>query len=84
MDMDIKLTDALLGMEYTITTLDGAVKISIPEGVSPEETLRVKERGVPTGKGKRGDLLIKVHIKLPKKLSKKSRELVDKLKEEGV
>ncbi len=84
MDMDIKLTDALLGIEYTINTLDGAVKISIPEGVSPEETLRVKEKGIPSTKSKRGDLLIKVHIKLPKKLSKKSRELVDKLKEEGV
>ena len=84
MDMDIKLTDALLGTEYTIKTLDGAVKISIPEGVSPEETLRVREKGIPIGKNKRGDLLIKVHIKLPKKLSKKSRELVDKLKEDGV
>lgn len=84
MDMDIKLTDALLGTEYTINTLDGAVKISIPEGVSPEETLRVREKGIPSGKNKRGDLLIKVHIKLPKKLSKRSRELVDKLKEEGV
>jgi molecular chaperone DnaJ len=84
MDMNIKLSDALLGAEYTIKTLDGDTKIKIPEGVSPNEILRVKERGVPISKNKRGDLLIKIKIKFPNKLSKKERDLILKLKEEGI
>jgi molecular chaperone DnaJ len=84
MDLNIRLSDALLGMEYNLQTLDGNLTVKIPEGISPNEILRVKEKGVPTGKGKRGDLMIRLHIKLPTKLSKKSRELVEKLKEEGI
>lgn len=84
MDLNIKLSDALLGMEYPIETLDGPIKVKIPEGVSVNEILRVREKGVPMGKGKRGDLLIKLHVKMPSKISRKSRELIEKLKEEGI
>ena len=84
MNLNIKLSDALLGMEYPIETLDGNIKVKIPEGVSINEILRVREKGVPVSKGKRGDLLIKLHIKMPSKLSRKSKELIEKLKEEGI
>lgn len=84
MNLNIKLSDALLGMEYPIETLDGNIKVKIPEGVSVNEILRVREKGVPVSKSKRGDLLIKLHIKMPTKLSKKSRDLIEKLKEEGI
>ncbi len=83
MNLDIKLTDALLGAKYNIETLDGKIELTIPEGISVNETLRVKGRGVPN-RGKRGDLLVKLNIKLPSKLSKKERELIEKLKEEGI
>ncbi len=84
MSLNIKLSEALLGTEYPIQTLDGEIKVKVPEGVSLGEILRVKGYGVPMTKGKRGDLLIKLNIKLPAKISKKSRELIEKLKEEGV
>jgi molecular chaperone DnaJ len=84
MNLNIKLSDALLGMEYPIETLDGNIKVKIPEGVSINEILRVREKGVPVSKAKRGDLLIKLHIKMPTKISKKSRDLIEKLKEEGI
>jgi molecular chaperone DnaJ len=84
MSLNLKLSDALLGTEYPITTLDGEIKVKIPEGVSVNEILRVKGKGVPFAKGKRGDLLIKLNIKLPTKLSRKSRELVEELKKEGI
>lgn len=83
MDLDLKLSDALLGTKYKIDTLDGAIDVTIPEGVSINEILRVKGKGVPHG-SKRGDLLIKLKIKLPNKISRKSRELIEKLKEEGI
>ncbi|MBP9839445.1 MAG: molecular chaperone DnaJ [Candidatus Pacebacteria bacterium] len=84
MTLDLKLSEALLGLEHNITTLDGNIKVKIPEGVSVNEILRVKGRGVPTAKGKRGDILIKLNIKLPSKLSKKSKELIEELKKEGI
>lgn len=84
MNLNLKLSDALLGAEYPIQTLDGEIKVTIPEGVSINEILRVRGKGVPVGKNKRGDLLIKLNIKLPGKLSRKSRELMEELKKEGV
>jgi len=85
MNLDIKLTDALLGSEYTIKTLDGAsLKIKIPETVSFGETLRLKGKGIPLAGGRRGDLLIKLTIKLPKHLSHKSRKLFEDLRGEGI
>ena len=84
MTLNLSLSDALLGAKYPIETLDGEIEVTIPEGVGINEILRVRGKGIPTGKNKRGDLLIKLDIKLPKKLSRKSRELVEKLKEEGI
>ena len=84
MNLNLKLSDALLGTEYPIQTLDGEIKVTIPEGVSLNEILRVRGKGVPISKSKRGDLLIKLNIKLPGRLSRKSRELVEDLKKEGI
>lgn len=84
MDLNLKLSDALLGMKYPIETLDGKIEVTIPEGVSINEILRVKGKGVPSAKNKRGDLLIKLNIKLPSKISRKSRELIEELKKEGI
>ncbi len=84
MNLNLKLTDALLGVKQTIETLDGDIEVTIPEGVTVNEILRVKGKGVPVSKSKRGDILIKLNIKLPTKISKKSKELIEKLKEEGI
>ncbi len=84
MNLNLKLSDALLGTEYPIETLDGEISVKIPEGVGINEVLRVKGKGVPVSKGKRGDLLIKLNIKLPAKLSKKAHGLVEELKKEGI
>ena len=84
MNLNLKLSDALLGTKYPIETLDGNIEVIIPEGVSINEILRVRGKGVPMGKNKRGDLLIKLNIKLPGKLSRKSHELIEQLKKEGI
>ena len=84
MNLNLKLSEALLGTEYPIQTLDGEIKVTIPEGVSINEILRVRGKGVPVSKSKRGDLLIKLNIKLPGRLSRKSRELIEELKKEGI
>ena len=84
MNLNLKLSEALLGTEYPIQTLDGEIKVTIPEGVSINEILRVRGKGVPISKTKRGDLLIKLNIKLPNKLSHKERELIEQLRKEGI
>jgi molecular chaperone DnaJ len=83
-DLTLKLSSALLGEEHTMQTLDGEIKVKIPEGVSHGEILRVKGKGVPVGKGQRGDLLIHLNVKLPNKISKTARKLVEELKKEGI
>ena len=84
MDQNIKLTDALLGAELSLHTLDGVIKVKIPEGVTHGEVLRVKGKGVPSEHGGRGDILIKIHISIPKKLSRDARKAVESLKQEGI
>ncbi len=83
MDMEVKLSEALLGSERAVETLDGPVTISIPEGIASGTTLRVKEKGVPSGRGRRGDLMVKVTVKIPSKLSKKAASAAKVLEEEG-
>ncbi|MFA7191847.1 MAG: molecular chaperone DnaJ [Candidatus Paceibacterota bacterium] len=82
-DIHIKLTDAMLGTEYKLETLDGNLDIKIPAGVNHGELLRVKGKGVPNG-SHRGDIIIRIQVKMPSKLSKKAHEAVEKLKEEGI
>lgn len=83
---EIKLTDALLGTHHTIDGLDGAVDIEIAPGAQAGEVLRVKGRGVPHvhEKNRRGDILVKLFIAMPKKLSKKAVSFIEGLKEEGL
>lgn len=83
-DLSVKLSDALLGAEYGVETLEGKLTIGIPAGISHGELLRVKGKGVPMGKNKRGDLFVRIKIQLPNKLSREARKLVEKLKEEGI
>lgn len=83
-DIKIKLSEALLGGTYTLETLDGPVTIKIPEGITHGELLRIKEKGVPGARGKRGDILVRVLIEFPHKLSRQARELVAKLAQEGI
>ena len=83
-ELSVKLSDALLGAEYKVATLDGDMPLGIPQGVTHGELLHVTGKGVPTARGKRGDLFVKVKITLPQKLSKSAKALVEKLKEEGI
>lgn len=81
--LPIKITDALLGGEAKVTTLDGEVTVKIPAGISAGEKLRIKNKGVPY-QNKRGDFVLEVEIKTPSKLSGKAKDLIQKLKEEGI
>ncbi|MEM1284660.1 MAG: J domain-containing protein [Pseudomonadota bacterium] len=65
MDLPVTLDEAVLGARVSVTTLDGTVAMTLPEGTQSGRVMRLKGRGLPTKSGARGDLLVKVLIKLP-------------------
>ena len=83
-ELSVKLSDALLGATYKIETLEGQETVEIPMGVTHGEMLQIKGKGVPTARGKRGDLYVKVKINLPSKLSRTAKGIIEKLREEGI
>lgn len=84
MDIEIKLSQALLGGEKKISTLDGDVTLKIPMGTNTGTILRVKGKGVPMGRSRRGDLYVRVKVQIPEKLNKKEREAIEELKKLGL
>jgi molecular chaperone DnaJ len=80
--LTIKLSDALLGADYRIQTLDGETTLAIPQGAKQGEMLRIRGKGVPHGRG-RGDLLVRLDIEFPKRLSKAARGAIETLRAEG-
>lgn len=80
----IKLTQALLGAEISIESLDGNIEVKIPQGVTHGEMLRIKGKGIQHENGKRGDMYVAILIDIPRKLSKSAAKLVEELKKEGI
>ncbi len=78
----ISFPQAALGAEIEIPAIDGAVTLKVPEGTQSGKELHVRGRGVPylNEKG-RGDLVVRVLVQIPKKLTRAQRELVAQLAE---
>jgi molecular chaperone DnaJ len=76
----ISFTQAALGSEIKVPTLEGEQNLKIPEGTQSGTTFRLKNKGVPVlnGRGK-GDLFVEVRAHTPTKLSKRQRELLQEL-----
>lgn len=84
MEMPVKLTDALLGSTVTVKTIDDkTLEVKVPSMTAPEQTLRIRNKGV-TVDGRTGDLLIHLTAAFPKKLSTKAKKLVEELKQESL
>ncbi len=82
-DVHLLLTEAILGTRKKIPLPDESfVEIKIPAGTKAGSLLRVKGRGIQA-KSKKGDLFVRVHIDIPKKMTKRAREAIEILKEEG-
>jgi len=82
----ISFSQATLGDEVEIETLEGKkILLKVPPGTESGKILRISGKGIPHFKGTgRGNLYVQLIIKTPKKLTKKQRELLEKLKEEGL
>lgn len=75
----VGFTQAALGDEVDIDTVDGKVKMKIPPGTQSGEELRLRGKGVPNSRGGRGDQIVIVQVVTPKKLSREERELLEEL-----
>lgn len=84
MELSVKLTTALLGGVIELETIDGKIDLQIPQGTTHGEILRLRNKGVPDGRGRRGDLLIVTHVNMPKKLSREAQRLIEEMKREGL
>ena len=78
LDVPVTYAEATLGATVQIPTPDGPVALKIPSGTESGKLLRVKGRGAPQLKGNgRGDLLARVKVTVPKKLSKAEKEALE-------
>lgn len=75
---NIGFTQAALGDEVEVDTVDGKVSMKIPAGTQSGDHLRLRGKGVAHGRG-RGDQIVIVQVVTPKKLSREERELLEKL-----
>jgi molecular chaperone DnaJ len=78
----VSLTQAAIGAQVEIPTLDGKVKIKIEPGTQPGKILRLRGKGLPevNNYGK-GDLLVSINVWIPKVLSRDERKILEKLEE---
>jgi curved DNA-binding protein len=80
-ELPLTPSEAVLGGEVEVPTLDGRVKMKLPAGVTSGKRLRLAGKGYPTGNGDRGDQLVEIQVIIPKEISDEERELYEKLRE---
>jgi molecular chaperone DnaJ len=81
--LEIKLTDALLGAKISADTLNGKETVTIESGTQHSDVIIEKGRGFVSG-NRKGNIQYVIKINIPKKVNSKSREYIEKLKEEGI
>lgn len=74
----VGFTQAALGDTVEVDTVDGRVEMRIPPGTQSGDELRLRGKGVPSGRG-RGDHIVIIDVITPKKLDKRQRELLEEL-----
>jgi molecular chaperone DnaJ len=80
-DVPVSYADAALGASVQVPTPEGPISLKVPAGSQPGKLLKVKGRGAPRlqGGGK-GDLLARLTLTVPQKVSKQERELLEELR----
>ncbi|MDY0249109.1 MAG: molecular chaperone DnaJ [Pseudomonas sp.] len=80
-EVPISFADAALGGELEVPTLNGRVKLKIPEGTQTNKLFRLRGKGVtPVRGGGVGDLMCRVAVETPVKLDKRQRELLEEFR----
>lgn len=81
---ELSFAQAALGGEVNIETIDGDLKLKIPEGTQPGTAIRLRGKGVPHLHGQaRGDHYVRIKVTVPKHLTGKQRELLKEFMEDS-
>ncbi len=76
-DFSISMTQAALGDKVPVELLDETTEVEIPEGIDSEETVVLKGKGFADLRGgKKGDLILKIHVTTPTHLTERQREIL--------
>ena len=76
MVVPIAIHEAALGARIEIPTPDGGARLRVPPGTQSGQRFRLRERGITTRDGRRGDLIVEMRLMLPKLLDERSKELL--------
>lgn len=77
----IDVVDAVLGTSIDVATLDGQVSVQVPAGTQPDSMLRLRRKGLPSfGGGARGDLFVRLQIRVPEWLTDRQKHLFEQLR----
>jgi molecular chaperone DnaJ len=79
-ELPISYSEAALGANVEVPTLNGPVKLKVPAGTPSGKTFRIRGRGAPKRSG-HGDLLVTVNVDVPGKLSREERQLLKQLQD---
>ena len=81
-EIPVTFSQAALGDDITVPTLDGKVKFSIHEGTQPGDEFKLSGKGIQRLNGSgRGDQYVRITIEIPKKLTNEQKELLKKFEE---
>lgn len=78
----VTFTEATLGAEIKVPTLNGEVRLKVPAGTKSGKTFRVRGRGVDRPRGRKGDLLATVEVVVPTKLSRDAKKALKSFQEQ--
>lgn len=83
-EKELSFAQAAIGGEIEVETVDGKLNIRVPAGTQPNTLIRLSGRGVKHVRGSaKGDHYVKIKITIPKKLSKKQKELLEEFEQES-
>lgn len=74
--VDVGIHEAALGARLVIDAPDGEVRLRVPPGTQSGQRFRIRERGMPSRGGSRGDLIVEIRLRLPDVLDERSKELL--------
>ncbi len=82
LDLPISFTQAALGSEIEVPTLEGKIKLKVPAATQTGRVFRLREKGIPSPNGyRRGDQLVTVRVETPARLTREQRELLERFAE---
>ncbi len=84
-DCEVTLTEALLGTNIEVKTIDGMKQVKVPPATQSHSKLRLKGLGIkPAGKGKKGDQIMRIIVTYPKSFTDEQNDLIEQLQSTGL